>query len=142
MQGFATRYIRDEKLIPISWEQAQALLKTKATDDAYFTVSFYVLSRAVLIFAALKKRLEPEDLSAVCTVWRGHPFIVAAVKKRALPAAQYRALVRCLIGVEGAGLEDGCTDVWAPVWAMDLAAELSLNLLTDRPADEDLAMAA
>jgi len=140
MQGFDTRRIEGKRLIPISWEQARALMKPKADDDECYAVALYVLSPAVLIFAALQKRLEPADLFAVCTIWRGHPFIVAAVKKQDLPPAEYREMVRCLIGALGAGVEDGCVDVWAPPWAMDVAAELSVNLLTDQPATEDLAM--
>ncbi|MGH9755487.1 MAG: hypothetical protein ACREA2_22130 [Blastocatellia bacterium] len=139
MQGFDTRHIRGRDLIPISWEMAQGIMKPKAGDGDYCLAVLYVLSPALRIFDAIQQRLRPEGFAAVCTIWRGFAFIIVAMRKRDLPPAEYAGLVRHLTGIDAPRIEDGCVDVWAPVWAMEACREMAVELLTE---PDDLAMAA
>jgi hypothetical protein len=138
MKGHDTRHIRGEDLIPITWDQAKRIMKPKADDDEYYIAAIYVLSPAALVFAAVQRRHKPEDLAAVCTIWRGQPFIIAAIRKQNLPPAEYAQLVRKHLGRDIA-VEEGCVDIWTPAFAVRAGEEMVADLFGAR---RELAMRA
>jgi hypothetical protein len=141
MQGFDTRFIYGQKLVPISWEQAVAIMKPKAQSDDYYSIAVHALSACALIFADIQRRVSPQNLAAVCSLWKGHPFIVCAIRELDLPRAEYGEIVRGRLGLD-TKLDEGCCDLWAPRFAIEAGSELAVNLLTDHGAKEELAMEA
>jgi hypothetical protein len=140
MRGFDTRSIKGADLAPISWERAQAIMRPAADDGRYYLCAFCALAGAWL-FDAIQERHKAEEMPAVCTIWNGWPFVVAAIKKETLPPAEYAELVRRYMGVAAGAIEDGCVDIRAPPWAMHLCGEMVIDLFGG-PAGNDLAMEA
>jgi hypothetical protein len=140
MQAYATRHIQGDNLTPITWKRAREIMRPVANDEEYFLAAFYVFSAAWL-FMAIQARHKDAEMHAVCSLWNGHPFIIAAMNRRCLSEEEYAAMVHLftLMPFDASELKHGFAHIASPEFAMEAAVEMMLDLLAD---GGNLAMAA
>jgi hypothetical protein len=128
---------------PIGWEQAIEVLKPLYDGREHWIAVIH--ATAVHLLIEIENRYyageRNQDLTLICTTWRGQPYGLVAMRKRHMFAYQYASLLRQAGNMKISERELLRRDVMvvAPFWLVDGdAMELAARLL-DRP---ELAVAA
>jgi hypothetical protein len=139
----ATETEQGFKATPIDWKRACEILRPLYDGREHWIVVIH--ATAVNLLSAIEDRYYAgeriQDLTLICTTWRGQPYGLVAMRKRNMLAYQYASLLRQAGNTKISERELLRRDVMvvAPFWLVDGdAMELAARLLDRR----NLAMAA
>ena len=131
------------KATPLDWKRACEILRQLFDGREHWIAVIHATAAGLL--SAIEDRYyageRNQDLTLICTTWRGQPYGLVAMRKRHMLAYQYASLLRQAGNVKISERELLAKDVMvvAPFWLVDGdAMELAAKLL-DRP---ELAIAA